>query len=858
MRIALWSCVRKAFRLSPLYALAILAFLALGQGALAQGNNHTFSCAQGFNGTLCKAGQGGGQNCTGPEGNPVDLLNVTGTSPSSVVSFSFSGVTGTSQITVNGQGNTTSPSNTNPVTVPPNPGTMSGPGDADTVSEYQVLISSNAVTKSSATYTVSCTNPARASLSITKSANPTTYTGAGQNISYSYTVTNNGNVQVTNVAVTDNKINAVTCLATTLAPGASTTCSGTYQTTAGDVGAGSVTNIASASGKDPGNNTVTSPNATATITLATAPSLALTKSANPTTYTAAGQNINYSYTVTNNGNAQITNIAVTDNKINAVTCLVTTLAPGASTTCSGTYQTTAGDVGAGSVTNIASASGKDPGNNTVTSPNATATITFVAQPGLALTKAANPTIFTGENETINYSYTVTNSGNVQITNLVVTDNKIATVTCVATTLAPGASTTCAGTYVTTAADVAATSVTNIASASGKDPGNNTVTSPNATATITLNGTKRTTEVIQNFLYRRADQLLSNEPDRNRLIRRLPGSLWGGQNTQTAQAGSTGSTFTAAGGQGEGTRIAFATSLSQLAADKRAARQKKPDDQMMGLGAGSGGYLKDDPPLPVWNYGFDLWVEGHYTHFEDDQGKADRSGKLGVMYFGADYLINPGLLVGALAQFDWMEDSSNTLKSSVDGRGWMVGPYMSARLSENIFFDARAAWGESDNSISPFGTYEDSFQTKRWLVRGNLTGNWNFGHWRLTPSASVARIEEDSDAYTDSLGALIPGQNMALGRVTFGPEIGYRYFASDGNIIEPHMALQGLWDFEKPDTLTLGSEVVGPDDFRGKLEAGVMLMMPEGASVRATGAYDGIGSDDFHAYSGQMWVNLPLH
>jgi hypothetical protein len=38
----------------------------------------------------------------------------------------------------------------------------------------------------------------------------------------------------------------------------------------------------------------------------------------------------------------------------------------------------------------------------------------------------------------------------------------------------------------------------------------------------------------------------------------------------------------------------------------------------------------------------------------------------------------------------------------------------------------------------------------------------------------------------------------------------------------------------------------------------MLMMPEGASVRATGAYDGIGSDDFHAYSGQMWVNLPLH
>ena len=66
------------------------------------------------------------------------------------------------------------------------------------------------------------------------------------------------------------------------------------------------------------------------------------------------------------------------------------------------------------------------------------------------------------------------------------------------------------------------------------------------------------------------------------------------------------------------------------------------------------------------------------------------------------------------------------------------------------------------------------------------------------------------------------------------------------------------DSRLPDTLTLGSEVVGPDDFRGKLEAGIMFMMPEGASVRATGSYDGIGSDDFHAYGGQMWVNLPLH
>jgi hypothetical protein len=69
--------------------------------------------------------------------------------------------------------------------------------------------------------------------------------------------------------------------------------------------------------------------------------------------------------------------------------------------------------------------------------------------------------------------------------------------------------------------------------------------------------------------------------------------------------------------------------------------------------------------------------------------------------------------------------------------------------------------------------------------------------------------------------------------------------------------QGLWDFEKPDVLVIGSQVVGPDTFRGKVEGGLLFTMPQGFSLRATGSYDGIGSSDFHAYGGQLWVNLPL-
>ena len=129
-----------------------------------------------------------------------------------------------------------------------------------------------------------------------------------------------------------------------------------------------------------------------------------------------------------------------------------------------------------------------------------------------------------------------------------------------------------------------------------------------------------------------------------------------------------------------------------------------------------------PIAAIVRSGWDVWFEGHYTHFWDDNFDADRSGNLGVAYLGADYLIQPGVLLGVLFQYDTMRDTSDTYGSKVSGHGWMVGPYTSIQLTDNLLFDARAAWGESYNDINPLGFYTDTFDTERWLIRGNLTGN----------------------------------------------------------------------------------------------------------------------------------------
>ena len=81
--------------------------------------------------------------------------------------------------------------------------------------------------------------------------------------------------------------------------------------------------------------------------------------------TTAGSTIDYTFLVTNTGNVTITGVAVDDAQLDAAAvCPVTTLAPGASTTCTGTHTITQAEVDAGTVDNSATATGTPPGGGT--------------------------------------------------------------------------------------------------------------------------------------------------------------------------------------------------------------------------------------------------------------------------------------------------------------------------------------------------------------------------------------------------------------------------------------------------------------------------------------------------------------
>ncbi len=251
-----------------------------------------------------------------------------------------------------------------------------------------------------------------AELLISKSASPTSVTAAGQSVTYTYTLTNNGaeSLGPDQFTVTDDKVDSGTAFncgaaATTLAVAGTLSCTATYTVTAADITAGSIVNLASASGGG-----VTSPTVSATVTVvsppvvppvvppvfvpgggtpilpAAAPSLNLTKTASPDTFFAAGEVITYTYTILNDGDAAIgpTQFTVTDNKINGgqpFNCGPATkiISVNLNQMCTAYYTITAADVAAGSVTNVAFATGGNVDSNTATATVSLVSLIFPAE-----------------------------------------------------------------------------------------------------------------------------------------------------------------------------------------------------------------------------------------------------------------------------------------------------------------------------------------------------------------------------------------------------------------------------------------------------------------------------------------------
>ena len=213
--------------------------------------------------------------------------------------------------------------------------------------------------------------------------------------------------------------------------------------------------------------------------------VSVTSSNGGSTSTDGGDIITYNYVVANTGNVSLSTVVVSDvgphfngGAANALTSGPTKVAGdavnpgildvGETWTYTATYTLTQANVDASAgvangVSNTVVASAKDPQNTTITpsvvGSTLTATTTIPAVPTLTIDKTANTAGPLVVGQVVAYSFLVTNTGNVTVTGVSVTEtafNGSGTAPVPAggaTTLAPGASTTFTATYTVTQADI---------------------------------------------------------------------------------------------------------------------------------------------------------------------------------------------------------------------------------------------------------------------------------------------------------------------------------------------------------------------------------------------------------------------
>jgi uncharacterized repeat protein (TIGR01451 family) len=153
------------------------------------------------------------------------------------------------------------------------------------------------------------------------------YIDSGDAVTWTYTVTNTGNVTLTGVSVTDSETGAVSGCDATIAPSASSSCTESGTAEVSPVGE-PYTNTGSATGTPPVGADASHSDSSSYF--GSNPSIAISVTNNgPVVVT--GDDIVWDFTVTNTGNVPLVLVAVTED--GTVRCELGTVAPGDTATC---------------------------------------------------------------------------------------------------------------------------------------------------------------------------------------------------------------------------------------------------------------------------------------------------------------------------------------------------------------------------------------------------------------------------------------------------------------------------------------------------------------------------------------------
>jgi hypothetical protein len=235
----------------------------------------------------------------------------------------------------------------------------------------------------------------------------------------------------------------------------------------------------------------------------------------------------------------------------------------------------------------------------------------------------------------------------------------------------------------------------------------------------------------------------------------------------------------------------------------------------------------------------VWIETSGAWTSSD--KTDNKYFLGSV--GSHAQISENVLLGAMIQTDYAK--STTDKDSVSGTGWLAGPYIVAKHPDHpLYFEGRLLYGQSENDISPLGTFTDSFDSERFLGQARVTGNLDYDTVKVLPYADITYTEDKQKSYTDSVGNIISSQTVNLTQIKSGVDVQKSIDIASGMLVlsSGFEAIYSETGGSAPSTITPEYE-----NMRGRLDLGVDYLSDHNSILKVSTFYDGIGASDYEGY-----------
>ena len=233
-------------------------------------------------------------------------------------------------------------------------------------------------------------------------------------------------------------------------------------------------------------------------------------------------------------------------------------------------------------------------------------------------------------------------------------------------------------------------------------------------------------------------------------------------------------------------------------------------------------------------------------------------------FGIHRKYSETFLAGAMLQFDLADRDLSQQAGTIDGTGWLVGPYFVARHgSQPLYFEGRLLYGQSDNDIrfiDPYlGVRTGSFDSARLLAQIRVEGEIAVpgygdgdgddggadGGPRLIPYADIRWVEDRAAAFTTvsattGVRTPVPGQTVNISQLELGSNMVIPVAVRTGSMILTG-GLGVIW------SNTEGDHIRSDARGRGRGELGFSYGLDDNLRIGFDSFYDGIGASRYESY-----------